>query len=163
MEQYMKQRNLVCEPQAVYNLKGDAARIEFINRFKEVQRLKTQRDQYTDIDEAQEQTINAILPEDELRSLRASYLETAQRLKAQQGNVEAIAEFGGNKKVRRGDIAYNMMRMWQGRVWCGGGRRAWLAPLTSCFRQKAIHAQISLGIYLSYQSTCNFSRPIRKV
>jgi len=110
----MKQRNLVCEPQAVYNLKGDAARIEFINRFKEVQRLKTQRDQYTDIDEAQEQTINAILPEDELRSLRASYLETAQRLKAQQGNVEAIAEFGGNKKVRRGDIAYNMMRMWQG-------------------------------------------------
>ena len=87
MEQYMTQSGLVCEPQAVYNLKGDTARIEFITRFKEVQRLKTQLDQYTDIDEAQQQTINDILPEDELRSLRGSYLETAQRLKAQQGKT----------------------------------------------------------------------------
>ena len=87
MEQYMTQNGLVCEPQAVYNLKGDTARIEFITRFKEVQRLKTQLDQYTDIDEAQQQTIDAILPEDELRSLRGSYLETAQRLKARQGKT----------------------------------------------------------------------------
>jgi type I restriction enzyme R subunit len=87
MEQYMTQSGLVCEPQAVYNLKGDTARIEFITRFKEVQRLKTQLDQYTDIDEAQQHTINAILPEDELRSLRGSYLETAQRLKSQQGKT----------------------------------------------------------------------------
>ncbi|CAH2031280.1 type I restriction endonuclease subunit R [Trichlorobacter ammonificans] len=87
LDQYMTQSGLVCEPQAVYNLKGDTARIEFITRFKEVQRLKTQLDQYTDIDEAQKQTINEILPEDELRSLRGSYLETAQRLKAQQGKT----------------------------------------------------------------------------
>ncbi|CAG4883647.1 conserved protein of unknown function [Georgfuchsia toluolica] len=87
MGQYMQQNGLVCEPQAVYNLKGDAARIQFINRFKEVQRLKTQLDQYTDLDEAQKQKINAILPEDELRSLRCSYLETAQRLKTQQGKT----------------------------------------------------------------------------
>ena len=87
MEQYMTQSGLVCEPQAVYNLKGDAARIEFIRRFKEVQRLKTQLDQYTDIDAAQKETINVILPEDELRSLRGAYLETAQRLKAQQGKT----------------------------------------------------------------------------
>lgn len=93
MEQYMTQSGLVCEPQAVYNLKGDAARIEFIRRFKEVQRLKTQLDQYTDIDAAQKQQINAILPEDELRSLRGSYLETAQRLKAQQGKTgEEVSE-----------------------------------------------------------------------
>ncbi|WP_421855936.1 type I restriction endonuclease subunit R [Marinomonas sp.] len=74
----------VCEPEAVYNLKGDAARIEFINRFKEVQRLKPQLDQYTDLDDTQKETINTLLPEDDLRALRGSYLETAQRLKAQQ-------------------------------------------------------------------------------
>lgn len=74
----------VCEPEAVYNLKGDTARVEFINRFKEVQRLKTQLDQYTDLDDAQKETINTLLPEDDLRALRGSYLETAQRLKAQQ-------------------------------------------------------------------------------
>jgi type I restriction enzyme R subunit len=87
MERYMTQSGLVCEPQAVYNLKGDAARIEFIRRFKEVQRHNTHLDQNTDLEEAQKQTINAILPEDELRSLRGSYLETAQRLKAQQGKT----------------------------------------------------------------------------
>lgn len=74
----------VREPEGVYNLKGDAARIEFINRFKEVQRLKTQLDQYTDLEDEQKQTIEDVLPEDKLRSLRGSYLETAQRLKAQQ-------------------------------------------------------------------------------
>ena len=67
----------VCEPEGVYNLRGDAARIEFINRFKEVQRLKTQLNQYTDLDEAQKETISALLPEDDLRALRGSYLETA--------------------------------------------------------------------------------------
>ena len=74
----------ILEPEGVYNLKGDAARIEFINRFKEVQRLKTQLDQYTDLNEVQKEKIDALLPEDDLRALRGSYLDTAQRLKAQQ-------------------------------------------------------------------------------
>ena len=89
MEQYLsgsdEENNRVSEPEAVYNLKGDAARIEFIKRFKEVQRLKTQIDQYTDLDESQKEKINILLPEDDLRALRCSYLETAQRLKAQRG------------------------------------------------------------------------------
>jgi type I restriction enzyme R subunit len=49
LDSFMKDRDLVCEPQEVYNLKGDTARIKFINQFKEVQRLKTQLDQYTDL------------------------------------------------------------------------------------------------------------------
>ncbi|MDO8370273.1 MAG: type I restriction endonuclease subunit R, partial [Candidatus Nitrotoga sp.] len=75
---------LVCEPEQVYNLKGDTARIEFVNRFKEVQRLKTQLDQYTDLDNTQKSRIDAILPRDQLLSFRGTYLETAQRLKAMQ-------------------------------------------------------------------------------
>lgn len=84
MEKFMAAKDLACEPKEVYNLKGDSARIEFINRFKEVQRLKTQLDQYTDLNEAQEEQIESILPEDQLRSFRSSYLETAKRLKAIQ-------------------------------------------------------------------------------
>ena len=38
-------------------------------------------------DEAQQEQINTLLPEDTLRALRSSYLETAQRLKAQQGKT----------------------------------------------------------------------------
>ncbi len=84
MAGFMQQKNLMCEPEQVYNLKGDTARIEFVNRFKEVQRLKTQLDQYTDLDNAQKARIETILPRDQLLSFRGTYLETAQRLKAMQ-------------------------------------------------------------------------------
>jgi len=84
MAGFMQKKNLVCEPEQVYNLKGDTARIEFVNRFKEVQRLKTQLDQYTDLDNAQKSRIDAILPREQLLSFRGTYLETAQRLKAMQ-------------------------------------------------------------------------------
>lgn len=84
MSQFMQKNNLVAEPQEVYNIKGDTAKIEFINRFKEVQRLKTQLDQYTDLSEEQKAKIETVLPEDQLRSFRSSYLETAKRLKELQ-------------------------------------------------------------------------------
>lgn len=82
--EFMQASNLVCEPQEVYNLKGDAARINFINRFKEVQKLKTQLDQYTDLTEEQKAKIEELIPEDKLRSFRSSYLETAKQLKEKQ-------------------------------------------------------------------------------
>jgi len=84
MAGFMQKKNLVCEPEQVYSLKGDTARIEFVNRFKEVQRLKTQLDQYTDLDNTQKARIDAILPREQLLSFRGTYLETAQRLKAMQ-------------------------------------------------------------------------------
>jgi type I restriction enzyme, R subunit len=85
MDQNEEESLPICQSEDVYNLKGDIARINFIERFKEVQRLKTQLDQYTDLNEVQKEKIRAILPEDQLRALRSSYLETAQSLKAQQG------------------------------------------------------------------------------
>lgn len=91
IEHFLTEKDVVAEPKGVYNLKGDTARIEFVNRFKEVQRLKTQLDQYTDLDEDQKQRINSVLPEDDLRSLRGAYLETAQRLKEQQGKTDEQA------------------------------------------------------------------------
>lgn len=84
MEKWMKSKNIVAEPQEVYNIEGDAARIEFINRFKEVQRLKTQLDQYTDLNDAQKAKIEALMPEEQLRSFRSSYLEIAKQLKEVQ-------------------------------------------------------------------------------
>lgn len=78
---FMQQHNLISEPQEVYNLKGDAARIAFVKNFKEVQRLKTQLDQYTDLDDAQQATVEAILPTETLQEFRSSYLETAKQLK----------------------------------------------------------------------------------
>ncbi|MDO9511198.1 MAG: type I restriction endonuclease subunit R [Bacteroidales bacterium] len=86
---FMQEHNLVNEPQEVYNLKGDAARIAFVKNFKEVQRLKTQLDQYTDITEDQKTKIEAILPTETLQEFRSSYIETAKQLREiQQKNGE---------------------------------------------------------------------------
>lgn len=85
LEKFMELQGLACKPEQVSNLKGDVARGEFINKFKEVQRLKTQLDQYTDIKEEQTAKIEELLPEDTLRAFRGVYIETAQMLKAQQG------------------------------------------------------------------------------
>lgn len=81
---FMEDNNLANEPQEVYNLKGDAARIAFVKNFKEVQRLKTQLDQYTDLDEEQQEKIEAILPKESLLEFKSSYIETAKQLRAIQ-------------------------------------------------------------------------------
>ncbi|MCY1234655.1 Type I restriction enzyme [compost metagenome] len=78
---FMHENNLLREPEEVYNLKGDAARIAFIKNFKEVQRLKTQLDQYTDLDDKQKEKIEAILPKETLLEFRSSYIETAKQLR----------------------------------------------------------------------------------
>lgn len=85
LEKFMESQGLECKPDQVSNLKGNTARCEFINKFKEVQRLKTQLDQYTDIEEEQTAKVDELLPEDTLRAFRGAYIETAQTLKAQQG------------------------------------------------------------------------------
>ncbi len=92
LDVFMTSQGLDCAPAAVPNLKGDDARAGFIECFKEVQRLKTQLDQYTDLTDDNAAAIEHILPKEDLLGFRGAYLETAQRLKAQHGK-------GGSKPV----------------------------------------------------------------
>ena len=85
LDAFMKSQGLDCAPSAVANLKGDAAKTVFIERFKEVQRLKTQLDQYTDLTEENKTAIAQVLPEESLRGFKGQYLEAAKKLKEQQG------------------------------------------------------------------------------
>jgi len=78
---FMREHDLVNEPQETYNLRGDAAKITFVKNFKEIQRLKTQLDQYTDLDQGQQEKIESILPQEKLQEFRSSYLETAKQLR----------------------------------------------------------------------------------
>lgn len=84
LDEFMKSQGLANKPEEVPNLKGDAARSQFINLFKDVQRLKTQLDQYTDLNDEQKQTIEQVIPKEQLQGFKGVYIETAQRLKAQQ-------------------------------------------------------------------------------
>jgi len=84
---FMQSQGVEARPDQVNNLQGDDARAQFIKRFKEVQRLQTQLDQYTDLTDEERQQIEQVLPKDDLRAFRGVYLETAQRLKEQQGTL----------------------------------------------------------------------------
>jgi type I restriction enzyme R subunit len=81
---FMQDHNLLREPEEVYNLKGDAAKITFIENFKEIQRLKLQLDQFTDLDEEQKAKIEAILPKENFQEFRSSYIETAKQFQKRQ-------------------------------------------------------------------------------
>ncbi|MEQ1916614.1 MAG: type I restriction endonuclease subunit R, partial [Gallionella sp.] len=84
LAEFMQSQGLDNAPEQVNNLKGDDARGQFINLFKEVQRLKTQLDQYTDLTPEHTASLAEVMPEDQLKAFRGVYLETAQRLKDKQ-------------------------------------------------------------------------------
>lgn len=84
LQTFMQSKGLDCTPSDVANLNGDTAKAEFINHFKEVQKLKTQIEQYTELDDQQLQTVEAAMPIDNLRGFKGAYLETAKGLKRKQ-------------------------------------------------------------------------------
>jgi type I restriction enzyme R subunit len=87
LDTFMKSQKLDGKPEDVANLKGDNAKAAFVKHFKEVQKLQTQLDQYTDLTPEQEKQIETILPKDDLNAFRGQYLQTAQTLRAQQGKT----------------------------------------------------------------------------
>ena len=84
LDRFMVSQGVSGTPDDIANLKGDAARAGFVERFKQVQKLAVQLGQYTDLTPEQAQEIEQVLPRDELNAFRGAYLETAQRLRAQQ-------------------------------------------------------------------------------
>ena len=84
LNQFMQSQGLDAAPEEVPKLKGDAARGQFVNLFKEVQRLKTQIDQYTDLTLENKEVIDRVISPEQLQAFRGVYLETAQSLKSQQ-------------------------------------------------------------------------------
>ena len=84
LDNFMKSQGLECTPSAVANLKGNAAKVVFCEQFKEVQRLKTQLEQYTDLTGEDKAAIEQVLPEDSHRGFRGQYLETAKKLRDPQ-------------------------------------------------------------------------------
>ena len=84
LDDFLHFHGLEARPEAALNLKGDNARVAFVRKFKEIQRLSTQLDQYTDLTDEQRREIEKTLPKDDARAFRGVYLETAKRLKAKQ-------------------------------------------------------------------------------
>ncbi|ACB74376.1 type I restriction endonuclease subunit R [Opitutus terrae] len=85
---FMRSQELQPVAADVPKLSGDEARATFIERFRDVQRLKTQLDQYTDLSPELRTDVERILPKDDLTAFRGAYLETARDLKARQGRED---------------------------------------------------------------------------
>lgn len=102
LEDFMQRQGLRAEPGQINNLNGDLAKGEFVDKFKEVQRLRTQLDQYTDLDEAEKAQLEALLPTDDLRAFRGQYLETAKHLREQQG----LGDGSGTRDVDQLDFEF---------------------------------------------------------
>ena len=96
LRNFMNLHNLEFRADEVANLKGDEAKAGFINYFKEVQRYKTQLDQYTDlvkidndenpwmVSEPVATTTYGFRNDDELRAFRGAYLDVAKQLKTKR-------------------------------------------------------------------------------
>ena len=100
LDEFLESQGLEASPEAVPNLKGDDARAAFVKQFKEVQRLTTQLDQYTDLTDEQRREIEDTLPKDEARAFRGVYLETAKRLKAKQDKTGGDTDGDGGSATQ---------------------------------------------------------------
>lgn len=92
LSEFMHSQGLDLSPSDVPNLKGDAAKTTYCVQFKEIQRLRTQLDQYTDLTEEHKAAIEEVLPEEHLRGLKGQYLETAKRLREHRNRDD---DYGG--------------------------------------------------------------------
>lgn len=92
LEEFMQGKGLECSPSDVANLQGDTAKAEFVNYFKEVQKLKTQIEQYTQLSDEHQNTIEQKLSSDRLRGFKGAYLEVAQELKRKQDQLDGVSQ-----------------------------------------------------------------------
>ena len=92
LDTFLASQGLEPRPDQVPNLQGDQARGQFVALFKEVQRLKTQLDQYTDLTPAQKGEIETVISDDDHWSFRSAYLETAHRLKESKARDEETGD-----------------------------------------------------------------------
>jgi type I restriction enzyme R subunit len=85
---YMAAQQLPATPDAVHQLQGDSAKEGFIHSFKEVQRLKNQLEQYTDLSPEIKSEIETVIPPENLRAFRGAYIEIAKELRPSKQSSE---------------------------------------------------------------------------
>ena len=78
---FMESQGLSARPEDVSNLKGDAARAVFVERFAEVQKFANQLDQYTDLTPEQEAEREEVISSAALGGFRVQYLEKVRELR----------------------------------------------------------------------------------
>lgn len=79
LQTVMNSMGLVCKPEEVVNIPQGENTNEFIEAFKDVQRLALKLDQYVDLPEEVIEARETAMPEDTLQQFRTAYLDLARR------------------------------------------------------------------------------------
>lgn len=85
LETVMNSMGLECKPEEVINIPQGESTSNFIDAFKDVQRLSLKLDQYVDMPEELKTAIEAAMPEDTLQQFRTAYLDLARRTRGEGG------------------------------------------------------------------------------
>lgn len=81
----MNSVGLDCKPEEVINIPQGENTYNFIDAFKDVQRLALKLDQYVDMSEELKATVEDVMPEDTLQQFRTAYLDLARRIGHTEG------------------------------------------------------------------------------
>ena len=90
LDNFMQLQGLTGKPDDIANLKGVSAKVAFVKHFKDIQKLQTQLDQYTDLTAEQKAQVEKIISKDDLRSFRGQYLQKAEELRIDQKKTSGL-------------------------------------------------------------------------
>lgn len=88
----MNSMGLECAPSEVINIPQGENTANFIDAFKDIQRLSLKLDQYVDMPEELQNTIEEIMPTDTLQQFRTAYLDLARRTRVTEESVQSIED-----------------------------------------------------------------------
>lgn len=110
LETTMNGMGLECLPAEVINIPQGANTNDFIEAFKQVQRLSLQLDQYVDLPGELQTEIEAVMPEEKLQQFRTAYIDLARRRRqSDNANVAAESEEAyGNNGNNYDDIDFEL-------------------------------------------------------
>lgn len=86
LQAVMNGMGLECKPDEVVNIPQGENTNNFIDAFKDVQRLSIKLDQYVDLPEGLKTAIETAMPEDTLQQFRTAYLDLARRRRNESGS-----------------------------------------------------------------------------
>lgn len=86
LQTVMNGMGLECKPEEVINIPQGESTGDFIDAFKDVQRLALKLDQYVDMPEELKDAIEAAMSEDILQQFRTAYLDLARRRRNEKGS-----------------------------------------------------------------------------
>lgn len=85
LQTVMNGMGLECKPDEVVNIPQGESTNNFIDAFKDVQRLSIKLDQYVDLPDELKTAVENAMPEDTLQQFRTAYLDLARRRRNEKG------------------------------------------------------------------------------